>query len=81
MWSEVMHLKQDGRRSIFQLSFPGFVFVLLLDTGVSLTSRERFYDTQPLSSAQIYCSRGPSVMELNVVELVLSHSRIPVVDE
>ena len=35
----VIHLKQDGRRSIFQVSFPGFVFVLLLVTGVSLTSR------------------------------------------
>ena len=79
--SAVIHLKQDGRRSIFQVSFPGFVFVLLLVTGVSLASRERFYDTQPLSSAQIYSFRGPSVMELNVIELMLPHSRIPVVDE
>ena len=37
--SAVIHLKQDGRRSIFQLSFPGFVFVLLLDTGVFLARR------------------------------------------
>jgi len=42
---------------------------------------ERFYSTRPLFSAQIYCSRGPSVMELNVVELVLPHSRISVVGE
>ena len=37
--SAVIHLKQDGRRSIYQLSFPGFVFVLLLDTGVFLARR------------------------------------------
>ena len=37
--SVIIHLKQDGRRSIFQLSFPGFVFVLLLVTGVSLARR------------------------------------------
>jgi len=37
--SAVIHLKQDGRRSVFQVSFPGFVFVLLLVTGVSLASR------------------------------------------
>ena len=30
---------QDGRRSIFQVSFPGFVFVHLLVTGVSLARR------------------------------------------
>jgi len=41
--SAVIHLKQDGRRtgrrSIFQVSFLGFVFILLLVTGVSLASR------------------------------------------
>ena len=37
--SAVIHLKQDGRRSSFQVSFPAFVFVLLLVTGVSLASR------------------------------------------
>ena len=37
--SAVIHLKQDGRRIIFRVSFPGFVFVLLLDTGVSLAGR------------------------------------------
>ena len=37
--SAVIPLKQDGRRSIFQVSFPGFVFVLLLVTGVSLARR------------------------------------------
>ena len=31
--SAVIHLKQDGRRSIFQVSFPGFIVVV---TGVSL---------------------------------------------
>ena len=35
----VIHLKQDGLRSIFQVSFPGFVFVLLLVTGVFLVTR------------------------------------------
>jgi len=35
----VIQLKQDGRRIIFRVSFPGFVFVLLLVTGVSLASR------------------------------------------
>ena len=37
--SAVIRLKQDGRRSIFRVSFPGFVFVLLLVTGVSLARR------------------------------------------
>ena len=37
--SAVIHLKQDGRPIIFQVSFPGFVFVLLLVTGVSLARR------------------------------------------
>ena len=37
--SAVIQLKQDGRRIIFQVSFRGFVFFLLLDTGVSLASR------------------------------------------
>ena len=37
--SAVIQLKQDGRRIIFRVSFPGFVFFLLLVTGVSLASR------------------------------------------
>ena len=37
--SAVIHLKQDGRGSIFQVLIPGFVFVVLLATGVSLASR------------------------------------------
>ena len=37
--SAVIHLKRDGRHSIFQVSFPGFVFVLLLVTGISLVTR------------------------------------------
>ena len=37
--SAVIQLKQDGRRSIFQVSFPAFAFVLLIVTGVSLAGR------------------------------------------
>ena len=40
--SAVIHLKQDGRRGIFQVSFPGFVVVRLLVTGVSIDTRPRF---------------------------------------
>ena len=37
--SAVTHLKEAGRRIIFQVSFPGLVFVLLLVTSVSLARR------------------------------------------
>ena len=32
--SAVLHLKQDGRRSIFQVSFPGFVSFFYLTLAV-----------------------------------------------
>jgi len=47
--SAVIHLKLDGRRFIFRVSFPGFVFVLLLVSGLSL-ARRLLQWIKPLSS-------------------------------